>query len=108
MNRIELAQRGRGRPMTKLLAAMTRFGTEDGIGLRHQRAVVRRRARRYERGEHHTGQRRMQSARVHAGPQHDAGDHIRRNAIHARAIEQHEESNRGQRARERQKFNAPE
>ena len=47
---VELAQRGLGRPVAELLAAVAGFRREDGFGLQRQRLVVRRLARRDERG----------------------------------------------------------
>ena len=50
VNGVELAQRRLGRSVAELLAAVAGLGREDGFGLQHQRAVVRRFARRDERG----------------------------------------------------------
>jgi hypothetical protein len=98
VDRIELLQRGRRRPVPELLAAVARFRGQDRVGLRDERAEIGRRPRRDECREQHARERRMQSARMHAGPQDHADQDVRRHAIHPRAIQQRERARRGHRA----------
>ena len=77
-----------------------RLGGEHRIRLRHQRIEIGRRPRGDEERKQHAGERGVQPARVHAGPERDAEKAVGHRAIHARAIEQREQHDDGRGARQ--------
>ncbi len=95
MDRVQRAQHGDRGPVAQHFVRVARLGGDQRVGLRHQRVQVGRRPRRDEEREDHARKRRVQARAVHAHPEHDAEQQVRRHAVDVRAVQQRERGDDG-------------
>ena len=78
VDRVERAQRRHRRAVPQHARRHAALRPRGSCSPASSAREVRRRPRRDEQREHHARERRVQAARVHAGPQRDAEQHVRR------------------------------